>query len=496
MAILSKNQIDKYRLEEYQYGTDVRKGQQLYGMSGKIIYEGRWISTRADLIIIVEMNETIADREALFYLEVKDHKHIIGTLGLVQNSLNLTIFVQEFARFNDLGSVLLDKQLDISHAILKEMFVQVADAMSYVAGKGIVHGDLGCRNVLVFRVDRSNPKKSLVKITDFGLARWIDRPPAKEDKTVVPIRYCAPEILRDNRHASYSEKSDVYSMAVLMWEALSDGEMPYAAVSDDEKVADMKRNNKMLKAPPVFHPDLWNLMKVCWNTNREKRLTFVEIKDTLSQMDVLEMSDESRTSMPHTILQERAPHGNLQSLLESGQFQPSVAVLVEIFQQIIDAMIDIVGHGFVHGDLCCENILVFEIHATDPSRNKVKIANSTLARPNDPEYIDDRRVLIPVRYCALEILRSAGRSNYSELSDVYSMGVLMWQAFAQGKLPYESSRTNIEVRQRKLNGEKLSKPSRCSNEIWLIIVDCWNNEPNCRFEFAGIKKLLSRVDLK
>jgi serine/threonine protein kinase len=59
------------------------------------------------------------------------------------------------------------------------MFLQIADAMTYVASKGIVHGDLGCRNVLVFQLDPSESRNNLVKLTDFGLARWINQPSAQ-----------------------------------------------------------------------------------------------------------------------------------------------------------------------------------------------------------------------------------------------------------------------------------------------------------------------------
>ena len=187
------------------------------------------------------------------------------------------------------------------------------------------------------------------------------------------------------------------------------------------------------------------------------------------------------------ILQEQAPYGNLLSLLQSGQFQPTAAVLVEIFSQVIKALVEIIHQGLVHGDLRCENIYVFQMHPTDPKKNSVKLANFISTHPNDASYTDDRRVHIPVRYCALEILRSAGHSNYSELSDVYSMGVLMWQAFSQGKLPYESSTTNSEVRQRKLKDEKLSRPLSCHQLVWPIIVDCWYNAPEVRFNFKDMQ---------
>jgi len=196
------------------------------------------------------------------------------------------------------------------------------------------------------------------------------------------------------------------------------------------------------------------------------------------------------------ILQERAPHGNLQTLLQTGQFNPSPKVLVEIFLQILDAMIDIIDQGLVHGDLRCENILVFDMHPSDPKRNLVKLTNFTLAHQNDPSVVDDRRLLIPVRYCALEILRSAGRSNYSEYSDVYSMGVLMWQACSKGKIPYESSTTNGEVRQRKLNKEILPKPALCHKKIWCIMENCWLNEPTIRYDFKQMKQWFSNINLE
>jgi serine/threonine protein kinase len=44
--------------------------------------------------------------------------------------------------------------------------------INILAYNGIVHGDLACRNVLIFRFDPIEPKKNLVKLTDFGLSRF------------------------------------------------------------------------------------------------------------------------------------------------------------------------------------------------------------------------------------------------------------------------------------------------------------------------------------
>jgi serine/threonine protein kinase len=291
--------ISKFKLEEYQYGTQIRKGRQLYMVSEKKIYFGEWLISKTDAIIIIEMNKQIAEREAPFYLKVNGHENIIRTFGSVTNPSNLTIYVQEYAPEGDLADCLMDNQFQFTQSMLVQIFVQIADAMSYVARNKIVHGDLGCRNVLVFRVDPSEPKNNLVKITDFGLARWIEHPPKNEDTSIIPIRYCALEILRNNRHSSYSEKSDVYSMGVLIWEALSNSEIPYSSIAKDEDVKQMKLNNGRLKQPQVCDRQLWILMNNCWIKDPQQRPTFDEIKDRLMNMNISEVPHELITATSH-----------------------------------------------------------------------------------------------------------------------------------------------------------------------------------------------------
>jgi serine/threonine protein kinase len=77
------------------------------------------------------------------------------------------------------------------------------------------------------------------------------------------------------------------------------------------------------------------------------------------------------------LLQECATYGNLQILLEKNLFQPSVKVLVQIFFQIVNAMIFITQQNLVHGDLRCANILVFQMSSTKPEENLFKLTNFT-----------------------------------------------------------------------------------------------------------------------
>jgi serine/threonine protein kinase len=360
-----------------------------------------------------------------------------------------------------------------------------------------------------------------------------------------------------------------------MWEALSNGEIPYSSIFSDDIVKQMKLNNERLIQPSVCDRQLWILIEKCWSLDPHQRINFEQIKEQLSEIPFLELTDihlsmstrpripcqfklnidvqmneslngsygktynakwisreerpivlikmnkppteyellfytefKSHSHIVHTfgfvendlqsiiLLQEYAPHGNLQLLLKNNQFQPSTKIVIEIFLQIIDAMIYITEQNIVHGDLQCANVLVFQMNQLNPKENLVKLTNFTSVHRNDPSLVKDRQSIIPVRYCAPEILRSAGQSNYSELSDVYSMGVLMWEACSNGQVPYSSSTLNIEVRQRKLAGEKLIIPCLCDNQIWSIMKDCWYNEPRLRYNFSEMKIRLSHINLE
>ena len=295
MTIESKLQLDKY-----QYGVHVQKRDQLYGMSGKILYLGRWQGERSGPIIIVEMSEEIARHEAFFYRELNGHEHIIRTFGYVENNFHSTIFVQEYAQHGDLSNLFMDNEIPISQMILWEMFCQIADAMSYVASKSIVHGDLGCRNVLVYRIDPSSPKRTLVKLTDFGLARALEHPDlVNQDSSIIPVRYCAPEILHNNKFSNYSEKSDVYSMGVFMWEALSNGEMPYSFDAEDKDVRRKKLNDERLNRPMICDRHFWTLMDKCWSLQPNQRITFEQMKEELADMQITEVDDLHRRITTH-----------------------------------------------------------------------------------------------------------------------------------------------------------------------------------------------------
>lgn len=92
----------------------------------------------------------------------------------------------------------------------------IARTLAYLNAHGVIHGDLKPENVII-------SERGPVLI-DFGLAGAAGGVPAGEGLSGTPA-YLAPEILRG---ASFSARSDLYALGVLLYRALS-GKLPYEA---------------------------------------------------------------------------------------------------------------------------------------------------------------------------------------------------------------------------------------------------------------------------
>jgi serine/threonine protein kinase len=174
---------------------DVRRDKRpLFQTFGKRIYKAEWITqAQRPPVIILQIDGARAQKEASFYVKLSRHPHIVRTYGLVEDVIPSTtsvMLLQEYAPEGSLFEFLTDQQELPNDKIFEEMFIQIADAMVFlgkkmmmmetlmvincflIAHNQIVHGDLACRNVLIFRYDPNDTKRNMVKLTDFGLSRF------------------------------------------------------------------------------------------------------------------------------------------------------------------------------------------------------------------------------------------------------------------------------------------------------------------------------------
>ena len=271
----------------YELDVDIRQGELLVGGSTKKIYRSAWLKGAGDPIVLLEIKGDAARQEAMLCLTL-DHPHIVHTYGLVKPAASTQahdtlLLLQEYAADGDLGSMLERRIFIPSESVLNEIFIQIASAMTYLSQNQIVHGDLACRNVLVFQSHPDDPKKNCVKLIDFGLTR--NDLNLFRTAPMIPVRYAATEILRSQGRSGYSERSDVYSFAVLMWEACSGlVEIPFVHINDNDEVSRRKISGEKLARPNKCSDQLWTLMLQCWSDAPGSRPTFQEISNRLKQI--------------------------------------------------------------------------------------------------------------------------------------------------------------------------------------------------------------------
>ena len=152
---------------------------------------------------------------------------------------------------------------------------QIAEGMAYLIDNGIVHRDVAARNVLVSAFDPQVVSVTSVKITDYGLsANMYNRSHVTVRQDQVPYRYLSEEAILKGR---FGEASDVWAFGVLVWELLTLGYIPYAKITDDQKVVEFVTGGGRLSKEEVTCecPDsLWSIVVRCWSKTPKDRPTF------------------------------------------------------------------------------------------------------------------------------------------------------------------------------------------------------------------------------
>jgi serine/threonine protein kinase len=283
----------------YQFRLDINirktKSKPISKGYGKSVYEVEWIDRDGPPVVLLQIDGTRAKRDASFYVELGCHPHIIRTYGLVHSNLTSTMLLQEHAPQGNLSELLCKDEFRPNENVLWEIFKQICDGMIFLVDRNIIHGDLACRNVLVFQMNPINPTKNLIKLTDFGLTSVSKLYSVVDNSdltsmTIIPTRYAAPELLQNLKRLDYSEQSDVYSMGVLMWEACACGKLPYSNIDDSEIIRQHKLKDKKLPQPALCSNRLWNIIDECWEFEPKNRPRFQSLKESISRLQ--SQSDE------------------------------------------------------------------------------------------------------------------------------------------------------------------------------------------------------------
>lgn len=86
-------------------------------------------------------------------------------------------------------------------------FRNVCEAMAYLETNNFVHRDLAARNVLV-------SDENIAKVSDFGLTKEAS---STQDTAKLPVKWTAPEALREKVHCLFTEAAALLSSVNSYW---------------------------------------------------------------------------------------------------------------------------------------------------------------------------------------------------------------------------------------------------------------------------------------
>ncbi|XP_014641286.1 PREDICTED: fibroblast growth factor receptor 2 isoform X7 [Ceratotherium simum simum] len=234
-----------------------------------------------------------------------------------------------------------------------------------------------------------------------------------------------------------------------------------------------------------------------------------DLSDLVSEMEMMKMIGKHKNIInllgactqdgPLYVIVEYASKGNLREYLRARrppgmeysydinrvpEEQMTFKDLVSCTYQLARGMEYLASQKCIHRDLAARNVLVTE-------NNVMKIADFGLARDinNIDYYKKTTNGRLPVKWMAPEALFDR---VYTHQSDVWSFGVLMWEIFTLGGSPYPGIPVE-ELFKLLKEGHRMDKPANCTNELYMMMRDCWHAVPSQRPTFKQLVEDLDRI---
>lgn len=230
-------------------------------------------------------------------------------------------------------------------------------------------------------------------------------------------------------------------------------------------------------------------------TNKEVKF----LQKLVKNEHVIEYYDEFQKYNNFYIIMEYAEQGSLKNFIDNNKDNPHNWTLnYNFISQIVKGLKHLHDNQIIHRDLKSDNILITQ-------NNILKLADFGLVK-----FLDSSNVSISgnqlkgtVRWLAPEVL---GGEKHTYQSDIYSLGMVMWEIVVQNTKPfYPKYENDINVifglgRDRKNENdeykdiEKETIPVNIPQDLAEIINKCWDKTPNQRISLTEIENKLTNSE--
>ncbi|XP_068088865.1 ALK tyrosine kinase receptor isoform X3 [Hyperolius riggenbachi] len=233
------------------------------------------------------------------------------------------------------------------------------------------------------------------------------------------------------------------------------------------------------------------LPEVCSEQDELDFLMEALIISKFNHQNIVRCIGVSLQALPRFILLELMAGGDLKSFLRQTRprlNQPSSLAmpdLLNVARDIAKGCQYLEENHFIHRDIAARNCL---LTCQGPGR-VAKIGDFGMARDiyRASYYRKGGCAMLPVKWMPPEAFMEG---IFTSKTDTWSFGVLLWEIFSLGYMPYPS-KSNQEVLEFVTSGGRMDPPKNCPGPVYRIMTQCWQHQPEDRPQFSMI---LERID--